>query len=172
MCGINMQRLTTDLVAQACRIFFSLAYPGGDATIPAAKQRLLQLPAGLEMVQVVETEASMSGCCQVIPSGTGGVRAVLVRLGCCHYPNLKLKAQLIQDGQESDWLFSVDTHDAFSSTSFLPPPEHPEAPAWRSLQAANVALKEKIEAAWDKAGLLTFNGLLRRDLPTTKPSHS
>jgi len=32
------------------------------------------------------------------------------------------------------------------------------------MQLANVTLKEKIEASWEEAGLLTFNGLLRRDL--------
>ena len=96
----------------------------------------------------------------------------MLRLGCCHYPNLKLKTQIIKDGSESEWLFSVDTHDAFSSTSFLPPPHHPDAPRWRILQADNCALKQKIEAAWEDAGLLTFNALLRRDLPKVLPSFS
>jgi hypothetical protein len=32
------------------------------------------------------------------------------------------------------------------------------------LQTANRRLKEQIESAWEEAGLLTFNGLLRREL--------
>jgi len=35
---------------------------------------------------------------------------------------------------------------------------------WREFQAAHRRLKEGIERAWGKAGLLTFNALLRREL--------
>ena len=31
-------------------------------------------------------------------------------------------------------------------------------------------LKERIEAAWEQAGLMTFNALLRRDLDQARPS--
>jgi len=167
-----MQPLTTDLIGQACRIFLSLAYPDGDTAIPPRKRHLLQLPPGVPMLDHLDADQVTRDCCQVIPGKAGGARALLLRLGCCHYPNLKLKANLIDDDRQSVWLFSVDTHDAFSSTSFLPPADHPDAAAWLKMQAANVALKEKIEAAWDKAGLLTFNGLLRRDLPNVGTSFS
>jgi hypothetical protein len=32
------------------------------------------------------------------------------------------------------------------------------------LQVANRKLKEQIERAWEAAGIMTFNGLLRREL--------
>jgi hypothetical protein len=167
-----LQPLSTDLVAQACSIFLALAYPGGEAAIPEKKRHLLQLPSGRLMFDHVDNDARTRECCQLIPAGTGGVKVMLLRLGCCHYPHLKLKAQLIDDAGGGAWLFGVDTHDSFSSSSFLPPPDHPEAAAWRKMQADNVDLKQRIEAAWDQAGLLTFNGLLRRDLPPNLPSLS
>jgi hypothetical protein len=167
-----MHPLSTDLVSQACRIFFSLAYPGGEDAVPEKKRHLLHLPPGLLMLDFVEAVCFAPDCCQVIRAKSGGDRALLLRLGCCHYPNLKLKTQIIEDGRESEWLFSVDTHDAFSSTSFLPPADHRDAARWRMMQADNCALKQKIEAAWEEAGLLTFNALLRRDLPKVLPSFS
>jgi hypothetical protein len=167
-----MQRLSTDLVRQACAIFLSLAYPGGEASTPEKRRRLLHLPSDRLMVEQIAGDAPLQECCQVIPAQGDAVRMVLIRLGCCHYPNLKLKVQLVGEGREADWLFGVDTHDSFSANCFLPPPDHPDAAAWRKLQADNAALKQKIEAAWDHAGLLTFNGLLRRDLPKCRPSLS
>jgi hypothetical protein len=144
----------------------SFAYPGGDTTIPLKKRPFLQLPNGEPILDHLANNQAVRDCCETVPLvQTEGARAYLFRLGCCHYPHLKLKAQLMEDGGENVWVLSVVTHDSFSPTSFLPPPDHPDLPAWRKLQAANVALKTQIEAAWDQAGLLTFNGLLRRHLP-------
>jgi hypothetical protein len=166
-----MQPLSTDLIGQACRIFLAAAYPGGEKAVPVNKQFWLSLRPGLAMLDLVG-EPAVKECCQVVPAKSGGVRALLFRLGCSGYPNLKLKVQLIEDHPDDSWLFSVDTHDGFSATSFLPPAGHPEAAAWTAMQAANVALKQRIEAAWQEAGLLTFNGLLRRGLGTVLPSLS
>jgi hypothetical protein len=160
-----MQRLTTDQIDKACRIFVSLAYPAGETTIPINKRHMLKLPPGLSIVDHLNVDSTARGCCQLLPSKAGPATVLLVRLGCCHYPNLKLKAQLVEDENGCEWLFTVDTHDAFSASCFLPPEEHPEHAAWVALQTANATLKCKIEAAWDEAGLLTFNGLLRRELP-------
>lgn len=167
-----MPPLSTDLIGQACRIFMAAAYPGGEATIPVQKHYWLALRPGLSMLDLV-SEPAVKECCQFVAAKSGGgVRAILVRLGCLWYPNLKLKVQLIEDQPSDSWLFSVDTHNAFSATSFLPPAGHPDAAGWLSMQADNVALKQKIEAAWDQAALLTFNGLLRRGLTTVQPSLS
>jgi hypothetical protein len=165
-----MQCLTTDLIRQACSIFLPLAYPGGDGAVPAKKQGLLNLPRGLDLLDHLSADAATRDCCQLVFGKTGSVRAVLFRLGCTHYPHLKLKVQLVDHDQGAVWLVGVDTHDAYSPTSFLPPPGHPDVAAWATLQAANAALKERIEAAWDQAGLTTFNGLLRRDLNKPPPS--
>jgi hypothetical protein len=66
--------------------------------------------------------------------------------------------QVVGQG-EQDLVFSVDTHDQIRVD-----PKHPDALAWAELQNANRKLKEKIERAWEAAGLLTFNALLRREL--------
>jgi len=151
-------------------VFLPLAYPGGEAAIPAPKRPLLALPPGQEVLGYLPGDPAVRECCQVVNAKSGGVRAVLVRLGSAHYPHLKLKAQLVNHDQGNLWLFSVDTHDAFSATSFLPPPGHPDAARWTELQTANAALKGRIEAAWEQAGLMTFNALLRRDLDQARPS--
>src|SRR5262249_51974346 len=116
-----MQRLTTDLISQASRIFLSLAFPGGEEAIPARRRHLLTLPPAQPILDRLAADAALRDCCQVINGKNGDVRAVLVRLGCTHYPHLKLKAQLCDDGNGGVWIFAVDTHDAFSRTSFVPP---------------------------------------------------
>jgi hypothetical protein len=165
-----MHRLTTDLVSQACRIFLSQAYPDGDSAVPPRKRLLLELQGGQDMLPYLESTAGLKEACQVVKAADGSVRGLLVRLGCCHYPHLKLKAQLIDHESGSEWLFSVDTHDGFSASHFLPPPDHPDAAAWTEMQHANAALKQRIETAWEQAGMTTFNALLRRDLQTDRPS--
>lgn len=84
------------------------------------------------------------------------MRGYSFRLGCTHYPHLKLQVVNTDDGS---LVFSVDTHDAVQLQ-----PDHPDWPRWRQLQTANRELKTRIERAWDAEGLLTFNGLLRREL--------
>jgi len=49
-----MHRLTTDLVSQACAIFLSHAYPGGESTIPPRKRLLLELQPGQEMLPYLQ----------------------------------------------------------------------------------------------------------------------
>ena len=84
------------------------------------------------------------------------MRGYSFRLGCAHYPHLKLQAVTAEDGS---LVFTVDTHDAVQLAD-----EHPDLPRWRQLQTANRELKTRIERAWEADGLLTFNGLLRREL--------
>ena len=67
-------------------------------------------------------------------------------------------------------VFAVDTHDAYSTEHSQAPPDHPDAAGWHELQSANRALKEKIEEAWDAAGILTHNGLLRLELKPLPPT--
>jgi hypothetical protein len=164
-----MHRLTTDLVGQACRIFLPLAYAGGVGAVPAGKRCFLNLPAGQCMLAHLAADATIRDCCQVVRKGPEA-RGLLMRLGCSHFPHLKQKVQLVNHERGDLWLFSVDTHDAFSQTCFLPPPGDPEAAAWLHLQMKNVVLKQRIEAAWEQAGLETFNSLLRRDLEQCRPS--
>src|SRR5262249_1087270 len=147
--NLCMKGLSTALLREACRIFLAHAYPEGEATIPAPRRVYLHLEDELESWLAPPL-------CQPFHMDDG-VCGYAWRLGCRHFPHLKLRATN-QDHGES-WVFSVDTHDAVRLE-----PNHPDAAHWAQLQQANQQLKEEIEQAWEAAGLLTFRGLLRRDL--------
>jgi hypothetical protein len=149
-----MLGLTTALLGRACQIFLERAYPGGPHTIPPPKDRFLALDTDRPLESVL-----VPPVCQALPRGEGGLRGYALRLGSAGHPHLKLQ---IVNHEEAGCIFSVDTHDGFSLDS-----SHPDAARWRELQAANRRLKEEIERAWEEAGLLTFNALLRRELART-----
>ncbi len=151
-----MTWLTPTLLGRACRIFLCCAYPEGDATIPPAKAALLDL-AGHDSLDSFLAPP----LCQPIKDARGNVYGYALRLGSTFFPHVKL--QVTDCGPEGGPVFTVDTHDAL-----ILDPDHPDAPRWAAIQAANRVLKEKIESAWDAAGLLTFNGLLRRGLKDAK----
>jgi hypothetical protein len=65
----------------------------------------------------------------------------------------------IVDHADAGCVFSVDTHDAICLDT-----RNPDASRWTEFQRSNCRLKEQIERAWEEAGLLTFNALLRREL--------
>src|SRR5207244_1358123 len=104
------------------------------------------------------------GVCQELRGETGVHCGYELRLGSSSFPHLKLRLQLVQHGGKPIWVYMVNTHDAFSKESRLPPPDHPEAKKWLLLQTANRLLKEKIEADFEKSGLTTLNSLLREEL--------
>jgi hypothetical protein len=147
-----MKGLTTTHLAQASQIFLAWAYPGGPSSIPPAKSAFVRLldepPLESRLVPPL---------CEVLRRADGSLRGYALRLGSSIYPHLKLQVTS-QDGGET-WVFAVETHDAFHFDN-----HHPDAIGWSRLQVANRELKEKIERAWEAAGLLTFNGLLRREL--------
>jgi hypothetical protein len=95
--------------------------------------------------------------CEILRTRQGGLRGYAFRLGSACYPHLKLQATA--HDKDDTWIFAVDTHDAFHLDS-----NHPDAAGWTKLQTANRQLKEQIERSWEAEGLLTFNGLLRREL--------
>lgn len=146
-----MKGLTTALLTQACRIFLNRAYPQGPETIPSSTKRFLTLHADEPLESVL-----IPPICQALPQREGGGSGYALRLGSARHPHLKLQ---IVDQKDAGLIFSVDTHDGFSLDS-----SHPDAARWAELQAANRRLKEDIERAWEEAGLLTFNALLRREL--------
>ena len=145
-----MKGLTIALLERACRIFLERAYPHGRDTIPAPKNSFLDL----DVAQSVET-VLVPPVCQPLLRREGGLRGYALRLGSEMHPHLKL--QIVD--HDAGCVFSVDTHDGFSLD-----PSHPDAARWTELQTANRKLKEEIERAWEEAELLTFNGLLRREL--------
>jgi hypothetical protein len=154
-----MFSLYTDLMGKACRIFLEASYPEGPSTVPAGKLAYFHI-RGDEAIRTFLPPAPLAkGICQKL-----GGEGWTFRLGSSRYPNLKLKVQCVGQDGAARCIFSVDTHDAFSAEHLQPPPDHPDAAAWLELQAANRILKEKIEAAWETAGLWTLNRLLRDEL--------
>jgi hypothetical protein len=147
MCG-----LTTTLLGRACRIFLTVAYPAGASTIPANRRGFLDLPPDQDLEPLLKPPL-----CEALRTPQGSLRGYALRLGSSVYPHVKL--QVISHDRDADCIFAVDTHDAFQLS-----PNHPDAVGWAKLQSANRQLKQQIEHAWEADGLLTFNGLLRREL--------
>jgi hypothetical protein len=156
-----MEGLTTELLGRACRIFLELAYPGGEATIPAKKRPFWEVPPGAPLDHYLPPQVGPE-LCQQVGSAPAGKAGLAYRLGCAHFPHLKL--QLVHS--EKGWVFGVDTHDHFFPGGA--PGSEPEAQAWRQLLAANRLLKERIERAWERSGLTTFHALLRADLANSE----
>jgi hypothetical protein len=159
-----MTGLTTDLISTACRHFFDLAYPLGEQTVPEKRRLYAHLPPGEELADYLVEHPFPSASFQTFSDADGTFRGYAFRLGCADFPHLKLKVHWMQDQNQKLWVFSVDTHDAFSRDRMRPPPDHPDAERWTRLQHANAELKVRIERALEESGLLTFNAVLRQGL--------
>lgn len=81
-----------------------------------------------------------------------------LRLGNSFYPHMKLTCESSPDG--STCLFKCDTHDRHC----CPSTASPEYAAFLQLMQGNEAIANKVEAAWDAAGVATFKQYLRDDL--------
>ncbi len=139
-----------------------LAYPNGPDSIPEKKRVYCNIDEPID--DYLPPGDKAQGVCQVARNSDGNPCGYAFRLGSVHYPHLKLLLRNIATRNGNKWVCMVDTHDAFSRQSIVPPPNHPDAEAWLQLQQANQQLKEKIEHALADAGLVTFNSLLRDDL--------
>lgn len=158
---------TSDL-ALACRIFLQHAYPSGPDSIPVKKRHYVDMNPHRPLSDFLPPSPGAE-ICQMTVSPQGEIRGFTLRLGCAHFPHLKLKLQIVDHNGSLQPLFAVDTHDAFSTTSTYPPEDHPDAAAWLDLQRSNRELKQTIESEWIAAGLTTFNSLLRSDLAGAAP---
>lgn len=159
-----MTALTTPRLAQACRIFLNLAYQDGPDGMPARPRAYWDLDETCPIEDFLPPSPAAVGVCEEILGPKGKLLGYAFRLGSDHFRHLKLHVQLMETQPDPCWVFMVDTHDAFSRDSHLPPPDHPEAAAWKALQDANRLLKERIESALEEAGLTTPNALLRQSL--------
>jgi hypothetical protein len=142
------------LLPRACRIFLARAYPEGTQTVPANKRAYLELTAEQDLAPLLGPPVG-----QTLKTPEGGLRGYTLRLGSAHFPHLKL--QVVRCGDAGAWVLAVDTHDRFQLSA-----EDPGMERWRGIQQANQLCKSAIERAWDADGLLTFQGLLRRETDT------
>jgi hypothetical protein len=148
-----MNGLTSELLSRACRIFLAHAYPEGEKTIPPTRRRFAAIAPG----EPLDALLAARDVCEKLLTPEGTIRGYAFRLGSAWFPHVKLQATCRDNG--AAWVFGVDTHDALRCTVSAD-----EAEAWARLQTANRRLKEHVEGAWEKEGLLTFNALLRSGL--------
>jgi hypothetical protein len=153
-----MEGLSTELLGRACRIFLELAYAAGEKSIPAKKRPFWDIATGSLLDGYLPPQVGPE-LCQKIGSAPGCKPGFAYRLGCAHFPHLKLQVVRFEQG----WVFGVDTHDNFLTRGLSE--SDLEVEACRRLMVANRELKERIERAWERAGLTTFHTLLRADLP-------
>jgi hypothetical protein len=156
-----MSELSSEQLSRACRLFMDLAYPEGVAMIPPKKRPYYHMPADAALADYLPPAPQASGICQDLSQKHEGQRGYELRLGSMHFPHMKLRVHEVNQRGKSVWVYSVDSHDAFSRSAYAPPDSHPDAAAWRTLQERNASLKSRIEEAFEAAGLLTFKGLLR-----------
>jgi hypothetical protein len=135
-------------IRAAVETYMVIAYEAG--SVPAAVRSRVETlcSAGAEDIcdaAVFERDAASAG------------RRKL-RLGNRMYPHMKLVIDQSPDGRH--YFFRVDTHDQHAR----PDAASPEYAAFLELMHVNQELAQKIEAAWDLAGLPTFKAYLREDL--------
>lgn len=90
--------------------------------------------------------------------GEGAAAKLLLRLGNPAYPHMKLCVERRPDRQ--GFLFRADTHDAHC----CPIAGSREYGPFRKLMDMNREIAQKIEAAWEEAGVPTFKTFLKQDL--------
>ncbi len=168
-----MSQLTCEQLSRVCRLFMDLAYPDGVDMVPPKKRPYYHLAPDADLAAYLPPAPQATGVCEELSSKKDGPRGYEFRLGSAHFPHLKLRVHEVDHRGQTVWVYSVDTHDAFSRSNYSPPDEHPDAAAWRVLQDKNALLKRRIEEAFEAAGFMTFKGLLRLGLsngPTICPT--
>ncbi len=143
--------LPISLLASACRIFLDLAY--ADGPVPDGKRAYLELGPADSLDPLLQPPV----CETLKHQDDGRCRGYAFRLGSSHFPHVKL--QTIWHEETRLWLVGVDTHDTITV-----PAQHPDFPKIREIREKNRHLKERIELAWEQAGLVTFKSILRQKL--------
>ena len=138
-------------IRQAVRIFLGLAY-GDD---PPAKTAAFIPPQDCDVAQWL-----MSNLSERDPAKAelANVRSFALRVGCGHYPNMKLRISRTPLGRE--FMFSVDTHDAFLKV----PHGSDDGDSLEQLKQANATIASDIRKAWDAAKLPTELAFLKRSV--------
>ena len=163
-----MNGLTTALLGQACHTFLTLAYPGGEQTIPEKKRAYLNIPPDADLSAYLPPGPLAVSLGQILKGEDGSVRGYAFRLGSAAFPHLKLQ---VTTYDRDICIFGVDTHDSFPRIGDgMPGLTDTERELWTALQKSNRQLKERIEREWEKEGLWTFNKLLQHDVNAPAPN--
>lgn len=141
--------LTLETLRRAVAIYLEQAYEGVEP--PPAVRRRLVWPDGIEPAALLGGPLFE----RANREAPGVVPIYALRLGNARYPHMKLQLQP-WDGPVG-FLLSVNTHDQALSID----PNSTDAEAFREVQGENQRIKERIEVAWEQAGLPTFLGYLR-----------
>lgn len=144
-------------IRQAINLYLERAYPGGAS--PAAKG--MQPPADCDLTQWL-----MSDSIERDPTDAPleQVRSFGIRLGNELYPHMKVR--LSRPPNSNDYVFTVDSHDAFLKA----PAGSTEHEPLEMLKRHNASLADKIQAAWDENGLPTERNYLRRKIMQARGS--
>ncbi len=145
----GFHRVRLDVLRRAIDLYLAIAYPDATSIPPAVHKRLEWGSDGEPDSLLTKPPFENVG------KNPAGAPIVAIRLGNARYPHMKLQVQP-WDGAHG-FLLSVNTHDQVLALD----PKSADAPGFRALQAENQRIKESIEAAWDDAGLPTFNRYLR-----------
>jgi hypothetical protein len=132
---------------RAIDIYIRLAYPGDPPIVVRSQLGTLKSWTG-----------RLTECPVLTPYPPKAATRYSLRLGNASYPHMKLTLDL--SGDRKQFLYVVNTHDRHIS----PATNSPEFPAFQKLMETNQKLAEAIEAAWERAGIMTFKAYLRNDL--------
>lgn len=143
-------RISGPELLRAMELFVGLAYPGGAPAPVVAK---------MEGVRGVGAAAiADDGLKGILEKNDVHATGWAIRLGQPLYPHMKLAIDPLTSGEGH--VFRVDAHDRHLHA----PPGSPDE-AWLSqVRKSNQDLVEKIEGAWEAAGIPTFRGVLRAQL--------
>ncbi|QDU67910.1 response regulator [Engelhardtia mirabilis] len=142
---MRLEDLTPDHLRLALDLYRELAWPDG-----GGGPRLDTAP--------IERASTVTEALEAFERGDPGddpdSRRFTLRLGNQRYPFMKFVLQ--EHLVANEFFLSVDTHDNLDVG-----PEAPDFDAWEELKRFNRALKDRIEDAWDQAGLPTHHDLLK-----------
>lgn len=134
-------------VARAVEIYLQIAYPDSVPLRAHAQQESLQTWQG-----------DLFECGVLVRDPKSPTPRYNIRVGNQIYPHMKIAMELPPNGTQ--FLFRVDTHDHHC----CPGPTSPEYAAFTQLMAKNQQFADRIEAAWEAAGIPTFKSFLKEDL--------
>lgn len=141
---MRIEDLTPAHVRRAIELYLDVAWPEGVGAGLAGLRG--QLAAASTLDELLQRFERAQG------GDVDGSRSFLLRLGNARYPFMKfvLQEYLV----EGEFFFSVDTHDNLDVR-----PSAPDYAQWQELKLFNRGMKDRIETAWRRAGLATFDEL-------------